>query len=588
MKRWLATCLILAAVSAEAQQHFMARLNHSGIMALMRASLQYNNRGTNSAGFKIPAGVYSFKIPRAQVASNPIIRLVSEVSDVNLVRDYPFYIYNSQINVVGEIDQTSLRHTVSNQTAQGFNLQVSFNVPQLRMTIPEISLCEKKAGARCGNGLKASFRNSSIALRRGSVIRVTGNFRVDINNSQARMRLMSATSNLGTRGGAQIEINAGSLTIPPVTVTVNGQSAQLDTSSLRGQLLGHTTFLAQKLLGFAGDFIAEDLAAMVNRTLRNECVPTQLNVVNMEPRPAVGYPLVTGIRRGGSTFGARLQQDAARLIKSMRFDLALASLRTPESRHLELRANGSLRINGKRWQLNNKLSNRPAVLPALNLDALSPNTNNFSVAVSEPAINAALAALRGTGLLQEILESSVDSRGLTIFDANVHLRNNRFYAVAMIQVDLREINSDGVLAWIKNRWAAWVERNNNNARLFFPMQFEIIPQIGRGADGGQQLFLRVNSPFASATVLRNDFGYATNINQATASVREGVISKIRDAILPHVNQQFHFPIQNYLNQPGMSFKLKDIRMVNSAYMLVSMDMERINLAALQGNARSCR
>lgn len=588
--RFLLTCCLLAlSLNTHAQDQMLLRFNHSGIMALMKATLQYNQRGQNSAGFKIPQGLYSFKIRKADLAKNPIIQLVSEVSDVNLMRDFPYYIYNSNINVVGEIDQSSVRSTVTNYSTKGFNLSITFNIPQLRMSIPEISLCEKKSGSRCGAGLKASFKNSSISLARGSVIRMTTNFYVAMNEGQAKMRLVRATSNLGTSRGPRINISPGSLSIPPVTITVNGQSAQLDTSSLRGELLKNTGFLANKLLGFAGDFIAEDLAALVNKTLQNECVPTRLNVVTMEPRPVAGRPLVVGMQ-ANANFGTLFQRDVARIIKSARFDLVLKSLRTPESKNVELRANGSLRINGKRWQVGNRLGNSSRALPALNVDQILPAQNHFGVAISEPVVNSALELLNGTGLFQELIEKHVDSKGLYVQSAKIHFQSNpdRFYVIVGTQVNLNEVNSDGVLSWIKNWFAAWLERNNNGSKLYFPMQFEVIPRLVQAGDGSVQLRLRVNSPFVRGYMLRNDFKYPSNITAATNSVREGVVKELQEGLMKYVNQEFTFDLSSYLNQKGMSFNLKNMKLVNSAYLLLGMDIKSLNLAALNSRGGSCR
>lgn len=590
MKFVLIMSLMAISLASQAQDQLALRFNHSGVLALMKAALKYNNRAQNSAGFQIPQGLYSFKIKKAQLASNPIIQLVSEVSDVSLLRDFPFYVYNSTIKASGDVDVNSLRVTALNQSARGFDLKVSFNVPQLRMAVPEIALCETKAGGRCGKGLKASFKNSSITLVKGRPIVLTGLFRVDVKDQKARLRLLSATSNLETRGGPRIDIRAGELSIPPVIVTVNGESAELDTSSLRSELLKHKDFLGKKLLGFAADFIAEDMVAIVNRTLQNECLPSQLNVVNLEPRPVAGMPLIFGLTQK-QDFGTLLQRDVSRIIKSARLDLGLKSVATDQNKHINLGANGSLRLNGKSWTMTNRLGNSNRTLPALNIAQHINETINFGVALSEPIVNSSLDLLGQTGLFQELVNKHVDSKGLSVSSARIHFRSNpdRFYAVVNASLDLREVNSNGVFSWIKNRFAIWMERNNNGSKLYFPLQFEIIPRMVHANDGSAHMLLRVNGPFLPASALRNDFKYPTNITTATASVREGVVKELKEGLLKYVNQEFHFQVDPYLNQKGMSFNVRGMKIVDSAYVVLGLDLKAINLGSLTSSDRgSCR
>ncbi len=614
MKRLIVGLLLVSMLSAQAQDQMMIRVNHSGVIQVMRMALKYNRQGQGQTGFKIPRGLYSFKIPRSQVASNPIIQILNEVSDVNFNRDYPFYVTNSDIIVDGTIDESSLQTAVSNYTAKGFDLKISFKINKLSLSAADLSLCETKSGIKCGKGLKASFKNVTVALRPGSLITMSTDFKVAFEADQARMKLVKATSNLGNAQGPKLNINIGSVTVPPISIVINGQEAQLDTSSLRDEIMERRTFLAQKLLAFAGDFIAEDLAEMVNKALKNQCVPTRLQVLEIgrEDMPATGggftripvviaadntrvvrnyYPerlplqIYQGDNKAEPTFMELLQKDLMSIIKSARFEVNLKSLRTPLNQDIELRANGALRLNRRSWNVRNTVANSSRVLPALNIDSIINRQDHFGVVIGEPMINAATDLLSTIGVFQKVMDAQVKMGGVYVDSIKAHFKNgatqagDRLYVVGNARVNLRELDADGVWAWIKRTLAVWLERNNNNAVLRFPIQFEVIPRIVNSG-GKIKLMMRVNSPFENETTLKNTYGYPNNVTSATSIVRSTVIDLLKENMGEYVNREFEFPLDDYLSQQGVTIHPKSIRMINSAYLMVSADIKDLDFKAL--------
>jgi hypothetical protein len=562
------------------------RVNHAGIVETMKLALQHNQAGQRIPGFKIPAGIYALKVRRGDLAANPIIKILSEVTDVDFRRDYDFFMANSEIGVTGRLDVEGIRTTVSNQTTAGFDLRVVFTVPDLALRVSEVSVCETRRGNRCGAGLQASFRNSAVILQRGSRITVTADFKVNINEDMARLRLVNATSNLGHRTGPSVNLQLGPLTVPPVSILVDGQEIPVDTSHLRGEILNHRTFLAHKLMNFAGEFIAQDLAAVVNKALKNQCLPTSLTVVDLEPRPVPQLPVVADIERHPD-FMRQFQRDTARLVKSVRFDLSLKNLRTPESKHLEIRADGSLRLNGLRWTVGNTLGNTARTLPALDLDRAVPVTDEVAVAVSEPVINAGLAALAHQGLFQKLIESHVDVGGLYLTNAKAHFKTTTdgksvLNVVANLRLNLREVKATSVLGWIQKQIAIWLERNNNNANLIFPLQFEVHPRLVETA-GVRKLLLRVNSPFTSPGTFRNEYGYANNVVEATRPVRDEVSKELQRNLGAYVEREFEFPLDAYLTQKGVTIHPRHVQVLDSAYLLVTGDIGNITFSQLPGS-----
>jgi len=597
MRALLIFMLLTASLGAWTQDQVLVRLNHGGVVELMRMALQYNQRSENRAGFKIPAGAYSFKVKREDLAKNPIIAILSQISDVNFNRDFPFHVTNSDISVQGKIDEASLRTAVSNYTARGFDLRVSLTVDEVRLSVADISLCETKRGTRCGPGLSASFKDSSVALRRGSKIIVSGDFRVSFEADKARLTLVRATSNLDK--GPRLDISIGQVVVPPIAIIINGQETQLDTSGIRTELMGRREFLAQKLLDFAGEFIASDLAEMVNKALKNQCLPTRLRLIELgrEDLPATGggFTSVSVAQRGrvpyvgdhkeAPSFMELLQRDLAQIIKSASFDVTLKNIRTPLERDLEIRVDGALRMNRRSWGIPRTVGNSPRALSVLNIDQVIDRRDHLAVVISEPVFNGALNLLSDLRVFQQVIDAQKKINGIYYESVKLHLRSgltpatDRLYLVLNMGVRLRETDADGVWAWIKRTLAVWLERNNNNSILYFPIQFEAVPQLVREG-AGHKLRIRITTPFASETALRNDFGYPSNITAATDIVRKAVLEELKGALGGFVNREFDVPLDAFLAQNGISFTPKSIRFLDSSYLMVTADFQKLDLKAL--------
>ncbi len=584
-----------------AQDQLMLRLNHSGILQIMKMSLQYNQAGNGQTGFKIPAGLYGFKVLRADLEKNPIVNILNQVSDVNLTKDLPFFISNSEISVIGSIDESSLRTKVSNYSSTGFDLKVSVVVDRVSLSTPDLSLCEDKDGTSCGNGLKASFKGVSVALSAGQKIKLSADFKVNMAADKAHMSLVQVVSNIDT--GTKLDIDVEQVVIPPISIVINGQESQLDTSGLRSEILARRDFLAQKLLSFASEFIAEDLAEMVNKALENKCLPTRLRLFEMgqEDKPATdgGFTklpvavskrdpqlsIYRGDDKNQPTLMEILQQDLARIIKSASFDIQMKSARTPLDQDIELRLDGALRMNRRSWFLRPTVGNSSRKLPVLDIDSLVNRADHLAVAISEPMINGSLNLLSSTGVFQELIRKQPNLAGVKITSVKAHFKSgsrpdlDRYYLVANIRVNLREIAADGAWAKIKRMIAVWLERGSSSV-LYFPIQLEATPRLEKQSDGKLQLMLKVNSPFASTTALRNDFNYPNSVPFATGIVRDTVLKLLGVGLGAYVNKEFRFPLDSYLSRKGVRIEPKSLRLIDSAYMMLSADITQLDLVEL--------
>lgn len=586
---FLALACVLS-VSAYAQDQLLVRLGHEGIKTILKAALTYNQADQKVPGFKVPAGLYSFKVKQADIAANPLVQMLRDLTDVDIRRDYPFYVYNSPISVTGMVDLDHIKTTTSNYNSRGFDLRIALNVTSLKAVIPDISLCEKKKGNNCGPGLRASFKNSSIALARGSVVELTADFHVDVRNELAKLTLVRATSNLESAHGPKLIINVGSLVIPPVSIVVNGQEAQLDTSAVREKLLQFKVQLANKLLSFASDFIAQDMAEMVNKILKTQTAPTRLSVIDIDPLHASNQPLVTKVCQDNNDFMVGLQRDIAQLIKSAQLDLSLKNLRTINDQEVELRLDTLFKLNGVQSYVGTSAGWGPygRSTPPLNVDAFMPKGGHLGFAISEATVNAALALINSTGLFNRIIDNNVPSGGLSLSSAKVHFASgtngqaDRIYAIANLSLDLVATRTTDLGSWF-SKWTAISLENipfaGTGGKLFFPLQFTITPQLFRSTtDKKMYVFLNVNAPFSEST-LRNDYAYPSNLNKATGIVRDNLVKILKKSIGPLIAKPFVLPLDAFLNLTGVSWEPTSFKVVDSAYAFFSADIKNIDLRA---------
>jgi hypothetical protein len=136
-----------------------------------------------------------------------------------------------------------------------------------------------------------------------------------------------------------------------------------------------------------------------------------------------------------------------------------------------------------------------------------------------------------------------------------------------------------VLGWIQKQIAIWLERNNNNAHLVFPLQFEVHPRLAEAA-GERKLLLRVNSPLTAPGTLRNDYGYASNVQEATRIVRDEVAAVLQKNLGAYVEREFEFPLDAYLTQQGVTITPRTVEVLDSAYLMVTGDIGNIVFSQL--------
>jgi hypothetical protein len=430
---------------------------------------------------------------------------------------------------------------------------------------------------------------------------LSANLRVSIKNNAASVKVLSVSSNIDTPRGPKLDINFASITVPKITIVINGQETELDTSKLKEEILERKAFLANKLIGFVGDFVASDLAEMINVYLKNTKVPTTYEVFRQEDsgisfdeldyeeryKPVaidntyVRPPVIMAPRNSTGKLpkmdikgpGEIMEEQISEIIRSAVISLSLKSISTPLNKDIQLSGALSMVLNNQTIRVQNRLSNREATLPKVDLSAF--RAHDINLAISEPVINGALDLVGKTGLFQELFETFGRIKGFSLGSVQMHFAKDKtLKAVVNAQIDLNNVASDGFGGWIKNQWAIFRERNNNGAKIYFPIEVTIVPAVVTQKNGEIALSLYVRSPFNGDTLI-NNFGYPSNIANMKSEVKKGVIAELKKGLGEHVNKAYVLDVTKFMNQAGVVFKPKSISFEQGAYMLLNLDIADI-------------
>lgn len=577
-------CFICASTGVLAQEQVAVRINEKGLLKVLKMAIQYNTSAKNSRSIIIPKNIYKMTVPKAQFASNPIVPIVNEISDLNLNKDINFYFQTSNINVTGSVDPKSIKTRITNSGPNGFDINVSVALPGITATAANMSLCETKAknSKNCGGGLKATVSKLRISTQTRP-IQLGVTLRLRTNGKVARVSVLSVSSNLESKTAPNVDINFAAVEVPKLILTVDGVSTELDTSKLKDEILSKKVFLAKKLLSFAGDFIASDLAEMLNVYLVNKEIVTQFQIYKKD-NPVKFDEFLSDKRNYNSSYSktpvsSQMTQSSnpnvliaqiSEIIRNAQVGIALKKISTPGNKDIELAGSVKLMLNDREIAVRNTLGNSARALPSLDLSA--HRNHDVNLVISEPLINGALDLVNSTNLFQELFEAVSPVKGFGINNVKMHFLNDKtLVAVVNAQVDLKKIGSDNFVQWVKNKLAAWLERQNNNSVIYFPIEVSILPIFKKLPDGGTGMELRVLSPFNKQGLI-NRFNYNTNVPAMYDIVKEGVMNELKASIEPLTNKNYSVDLTKFLNQSGVVFSPRSISINQGSYLMLNLDL----------------
>jgi hypothetical protein len=583
----LVACLVSGNLLA--QEQLAVRLNEQGILKILTMAVKYNSASRQN--MVIPQNLYDFKLKKRTVQVNPVVRMIGQLRGLNFNGDLPFYLKTSDINVNGSVDEQSLRLEIFNSTDFGFDVRLSIALPGVAIHGRELELCQNRhpTEKECAPGLKVQMAGLRIAtVARPIIISAVLQFRND--GRVARVAVGSVDSNLSGAEAPELDITFESLEVPPENF-VDGLFTPTIRNRLRDGIIEQRKYLADKLIAFAAEFLANDVVEMVNRYLIDREVATaylvqgQGNggvsfdqfVANRARTPAPPYrprPV-----RGNDPMTRMLNQ-IQDVLASSQVEVSLKRIATPSDKDIELLGLMKFVLGNRMIETQNTLGNSRRALPRLDL---SPHRRyDLNLAISEPLINAVLDVANSADLFQKMFESLAPIKGVKVKNVKLHFAGDRaLVGVVNVEVDLNKLEARGVRSWLTNRVASFLERNNNNGIIFFPIEVSVTPTFKR-LRAGVGLDLRVLSPFTNQE-LPNRFNYPTNIPLMTDIVKDGVMGELKTALEPHTNKTYSVDLTKYLNKVGVEFLPKSIAINQGAYLTLGIDIVDIKFSAEAAN-----
>lgn len=582
------------------QEQLVLRLNEKGLLSTLKMAVRYNTSSKRDTSVLIPRNIYRFKLQKDKFFSSPVFNLINEVSNLDLTKDLEFFLATSDIQVQGDVDVESLKVKLIKSTQSYFDVNLSVKIPRIYAQTKNISLCEKKNKNKleCGKGLKATVSELNVkTFKNPAVINIK--IRILNDKSHVRAKVLSVRSNLESPDAPKLNINLKSIEVPKISIVVGGVEQVLDTSNLKAELLNYKEYFASNLLDFVADFLAQDLVEMINRYLVNKGMPQNLEILDYTNAPDHFENLFDNSHsiQVDNTYyhNPYLKRLNAEKIKKDPFSemlkeiqsivrralllIKLKNISTPNEKDIEVSGSVGLVLNNNYIKVENLVGNSSRKLPSLNLSAL--NHHDINLAISEPLINSVLDVVNSTNLFQEVFEVISPVQGFHIKSVKLHFtKNNTIAAVVNSEVDLNRIYSKDLLALVKNKIAAFLERNNNNSILYFPIEFELIPRFSKNENGGAMLDVWVKSPFNGSGTL-NQFKYPSNVHLANESVRDGVMSELKASLSPFTGKLYSIDVSEFLNQNGILFRPNQISIIDQAYLLLNLDILDINMSILR-------
>lgn len=568
-----------------AQEQVAIRLNESGLLKVLNLAVNYSTDMSGRKSVVVPKGILKLNVPKDKIQFNPIIKIVDRLTNLDLHHDINFYLGTGDgIIVDGRIDRESLSTQIISSDEKGFEVKLKVNLAELSVKAKSLSLCENrlKKSPECGDGLKVKFSNVKIDLKGTTTLEAV--LRFETEGQYAHMSVLSVKTNIDVKNknAPKLDIGFSKIVIPEINiVSVDNEMIRVNVSNdeLKNKILEHKDFLARKLLGFVADFMASDLAEMVNLYLINKKVLTSLHL--LDEKILAGQMNIPKLykeqlfeRAPINDTKSELMNIISSVIRFAQVDLSLAKIKTPGNKDLELNGAMDFVLNGRKLNIDNKLANSDKELPVLDLS--EHRENDLTLAISEPLINGALDLVNSTGLFQDVFKLLAKNPGVSVESVKMHFTSNKsFVLVANLVINLDQTASPDVGAWMKKKIGGFLERNNNNGVIFFPLEIEVYPNFNENRKGQTEIYLEVLSPFSQAGLV-NRFGYPSNLNESSDVVKSTIIDKLKDGILPFTDRFYNIDVHQLLNKSGVEFKAKSISIIQSSYLLINLDIDKLD------------
>jgi hypothetical protein len=127
------------------------------------------------------------------------------------------------------------------------------------------------------------------------------------------------------------------------------------------------------------------------------------------------------------------------------------------------------------------------------------------------------------------------------------------------------------IEWAETEIGIWLERNNNNSVIYFPLEFEIVPATSYSESGEAKISIKIRTSLKDDSIL-NTYNYPSNVGQMFQMVRKAVIKKLQMQLDSFENKIFELDVTKFTTNYGIKFKPKTIKFEDKAYILLGADI----------------
>ena len=487
---------------------------------------------------------------------------------------------------------------------------------------------------------------------------------------------------------AALDFNFEEFNLPPLLVSIDGEVLEADLSGLREAILEDKDKLAGLLAGFAGDFVAKDLTNILNKEFLSKLdnlkttialvdyesnkdiiktfgnIKTSYHTLGKDNKIIKEKPLslsslglgqkakIKYIKKKYSrdiytnkidntyvasrsykpipvepTFMQKLEGVLRDIISHASYNITYLSTVAQNGKNLSVNFNSEFSMNNVKWKLGNSLRRGKGKLTAPKFNEEEAKNYDIAVALSEPMLNAALKVASKTKLIQEIVSSAANMKGVYIDKVHLHLENGkkevhyvdenllnatyqrRFEAVAdntrvslnnrPIEIDMQEsrslkrivthtkdsivavaevivsfdeLESDGIGSWISNQIGGLIE----GGKIWFPIEIKFMPAISK-VDGKTYLELIAFDPTRNFK-FKNTYGYP--YKSMSGLVEKGVAKIVQEDLVPLLKDIPKLDLTPHLSFPGVQLEPVGLDVKSSGHLVIKSNIKELNLNKL--------
>lgn len=605
---WLCSVFLLCPIPSFASANNIGiEFKNSALTKIFESALDHYVTDKEQAKLQIDAGKIDQVIKKEFFTTNPVIQKIQQYVLMDLNKDIHYTVKWSPLTIHGNISNKKI--SVNAVDKNHIKLAIMLEFDQFDLRGNSIEVFEKGVNYKSKRmeGLYGKFEKFKIHLHEGKKLKVVAFLNIVIENGITSVVFDSLHTNMkkaisvsereiydqyDLNERTQFSSNFKNFIMPPPVLAINGEEFEIDVSRIKKVILEEKRFLTEKLIATAGDFLAKDIAGLVNSKILGNIskLSSSFKLIDFYDEYAVCL----------EPESTNMMDEMLALMKSWiyqtSFTLDYYMAKTPGEKDLELSFDSEMHLNEKLWGVGPYIHN--STIPLGDLEFSSPNALDLSpdydiaIGISEPQFNAALNIIQQQGVFQAVFDQFVSVPGVRFNGLNLHFVNlkngyssdSAIDVVVQLEVNFSQLDTSSkrtgwrkwyeeTMSWTKNQFASILE----SGKVYFPLQMRFYPKIVERDNG---VFIQLNAigPL-NFNGIKNHYNYP--YKDMYSIVEEGIIEQIKNEINPHLSSLPEIDITSYLNLSGIQVTPVEVFTKNSGHLVLRVKIDDIDLNSIK-------